>query len=262
MTGGTGRPPSLSRLNPPRQSRYPESTMKTIGLIGGVSWHSTTLYYRTLNQRVHDRLGGLASAKVLLLSVNFAEVAPHQFAPGETRHIDILADAARRLDAAGADMLLLCSNTLHEHIDTLQRGVRAPFLHIADAAGRLLTERGHRRVGLVGTRITMEAPFYADRLRTGFDLDVRTPQPGAFPAMDQLIFCELAQGQFGDPQRAQMTAMVDQLAAAGADCVLLACTELGLVTDFDHAPIPIYDSAILHAEAAVADALADVQVEA
>lgn len=229
--------------------------MKTIGLLGGMSWESTVPYYTTLNRRVAGRLGGLHSAKVLLSSVDFA---PLEALMREGAWEEIgrrLAREAAVLEEAGAGLLLLCTNTMHKVAPALESAVRIPLLHIADVTGAAVRGAGLERVGLLGTRFTMEEEFYTARLaRLG--IDVLTPPADARALVDRVIFQELCRGQLLESSRAAYLQVMDDLVARGARGIVLACTEIGLLLGDAPFPVPLFDTAALHAEAAADLALA------
>lgn len=231
--------------------------MKTIGLIGGMSWESTSQYYRLLNEGVRDRLGGNHSAKVLLHSFNFAEIERLQL-QGRMEEIGLaLVDAAEGLERAGADMILLCTNTMHVFAGQLQERIAIPLLHIAEPTGKKLQEAGHRRVALLGTAFTMEKDFYKAYLRTRFGLDVMIPGESDRKIVHRVIFEELVRGQVCDDSRAAYVRIIGELAAQGAEAVILGCTEIGLLVRPSDSPLPVFDTTPLHAQAAVEASLSD-----
>lgn len=227
--------------------------MKTIGLIGGMSWESTAHYYTALNRAAADRLGGLHSAPILLHSLDFAPVAEMQNADRWDEAGAVLADSARRLETAGAGIIGLATNTMHIIADTITDAVSVPFVHIADPTADALLEDGFARVGLLGTRFTMEKPFYADRLRQR-GLDPVVPGVG-HTELNGIIYEQLCRGIVTDASRATYVAAIERLAAQGAEAVILGCTEIGLLIDDSVSPLPVYDTTELHAKALVAAAL-------
>lgn len=231
--------------------------MKTIGLIGGLSWESSAGYYRLLNEGVRARLGGLHSASVVMVSVDFAPVEAMQRADDWQAAGAALADAARRVEAAGADFLLIGANTMHLVADAVEDAVSIPLLHIADAAGERARSHGWRRVGLLGTRFTMERDFYRARLAERFGLEVLVPGAADRELVDRVIYEELCLGKLRDASRREYARIIGELAEAGAEAVILGCTEIGLLVGPDDAAVPLLDTAAVHAEAAVARALAD-----
>ncbi len=230
--------------------------MKTIGLIGGMSWASTIEYYRILNQTAHARLGGLHSAKILLYSVDFAEIEP---AMREDRWADaarILVDAARRLEAGGADLLLLCTNTLHKVAGEIERSTRLPFLHIADACGDAIVARKLKKVGLLGTRFTMEQDFISSRLER-FNLEVLVPDAVQRASANRIIFEELVHGKILPESKAEYLEMIRGLIGRGAEGIILGCTEIGLLIQQADVAVPVFDTTQIHALAAMEMAVAE-----
>ena len=231
--------------------------MKTIGLIGGMSWESTVPYYRQVNEGIKARLGGLHSAKVVLYSVDFHEVERLQrdgdwYAAGE-----LLADAARRLQAAGADLLVLCTNTMHKVAPRMEAAVSIPLLHIADATAAAITAAGHRTVGLLGTRFTMEQDFYRQRLEEKHGLQVLVPETEDRDVVHDIIYDELCRGVIRDTSRDAYRRIMDELVDRGAGAIILGCTEIGLLVGPQDARVPLFDTTALHANAAVEAALAE-----
>jgi aspartate racemase len=225
--------------------------MKTIGLIGGMSWASTALYYRLINQEVMNRLGGLRSARVLLASLDFAEVVAGQKAGEWDRLASLLGDSARRLERAGADIVLIATNTMHKVADAVQAQLSVPLLHIGDVTADAIRAHDCRRVALLGTRYTMELPFYAERLRDKFGLDVLVPDEAARNDVHRIIYDELCHGVIDAASRATYVAIIDELAKRGAQAVILGCTEITLLIGADDSPLPVFDTTALHAKAAV-----------
>lgn len=229
--------------------------MKTIGLIGGLSAESTAEYYKILNQIVRQRLGPLHNARCLIVSVDFADFDAMM---REGRWDDAaheLAEAARSLERGGADFFLLCTNTFHKLAVQIASSVRIPFLHIADAAAQAICAAGLRRVGLLGTRFTMQETFYRARLAEKFGLDVLIPDAEQCHAVDRIIFDELVKGVIRDESREVYSRILHDLARRGAEGVLLGCTEIGLLVSPADSPVPLFDTTRLHAEAAVDSAL-------
>ena len=228
--------------------------MKTIGLLGGMSWESTTEYYRVMNETVREKLGGLHSARILILSVDFAPLADH-LADGNWPALEKeLSGAACSLVKAGADFLVLATNTMHQVAGPLEKAAGAPLLHIADAAGDELIRRHCKKVGLLGTRPTMEMDFYLGKLRER-GLDVCVPEEEDRAAIHRIIFDELCRGIVSDDSRRAGLAIINRLADCGAEAVLLACTELGLLFRPEDTDITLLDTALLHARAAALKAL-------
>jgi aspartate racemase len=227
--------------------------MKTIGLIGGMSWESTVPYYRIINETVRDRLGGLHSARIVLYSGDFAEIQRLQAAGDWAQAGDVLADAARRLQAAGADLLAVCTNTMHVVSDAIEEAVDIPLLHIADATGQSIVDHGAKRVGLLGTCFTMERDFYRNRLTDRFGLDVRVPDAADRREVHRVIFEELCVGNIRSPSRNDYVRVIEHLVDQGAEGVILGCTEIGLLIEPEDVSVPLFDTAAIHA-GALADA--------
>ncbi|MFG2894398.1 aspartate/glutamate racemase family protein [Streptomyces sp. NPDC048248] len=231
--------------------------MKTIGLLGGMSWESTAEYYRLLNQLTRERLGGLHSAKCVLYSVDFAEIEQLQVAGRWDEAAGILAEAATSLEAAGADMLLLCTNTMHKVADPVAASVGIPLLHLADTTADAVRAEGLRRVGLLGTAFTMEQDFYRGRLES-HALDVLVPDATGRDTVHRVIYEELCRGIVREESRQAYTTVIRDLVAAGAEGIVLGCTEIELLVRPQDSPVPVFPTTRLHAEAAVSRALADL----
>lgn len=229
--------------------------MRTIGLLGGMSWESTVPYYQVLNREVGRRLGGLHSARVLLLSVDFHEIEVLQHQGRWDELGDMLARDAITLEGAGAEFLVLCTNTMHLVAPAIEAAVSIPLLHIADATAERIKASGMRRVGLLGTRFTMEEPFYRGRLEERHGLEVVVPSAGDRAVVHRVIYEELVLGKILDASRAEYRRIVDGLIRQGAEGVILGCTEIGLLLKPGDAPVPLFDTALIHAEAAAAFAL-------
>ncbi len=229
--------------------------MKTIGLLGGMSWESTTEYYRILNEIVRERLGGLHSARCLLNSVDFAEIETLFHAGRWDETGQKLAEAAQQLERGGADFLLLCSNTMHKLFPQVQAAVSIPLIHIADPTAERVIQQGFTRVGLLGTRITMEETFYRGRLSTQYGLDILIPPAEDRQLIDQVIFDELVRGIIRPESRLAYRRVLHSLAMEGAQAVILGCTEIVLLVQPEDSPIPLFDTTRIHAEEAVARAL-------
>jgi aspartate racemase len=230
--------------------------MRTIGLIGGMSWDSSATYYRVINEEVRRRLGGHHCAEIVMVSVDFDRVRHMQQRGDWTAAGRLLADAATRLEAAGADCVVLATNLMHKVAPAIEAATGLPFLHIVDAVGAAATEAGASRVGLLGTRWVMEEPFYAHRLRERWGIEVLVPTAPDRVMIDQVIFEELTQGRIEPASRAEYARVVADLAAAGGQAAVLACTEIGLLLRPDDVDLPLIDSARVHALAAVDHALA------
>jgi aspartate racemase len=230
--------------------------MKTIGLIGGMSWESTIPYYRIINETVRERRGGLHSAPVVLWSVDFADIERLQAADDWDRAGALLGDAAARLERAGADLIVVCTNTMHVVADAIEASTGIPLLHIADATGEAIREAGMQRVGLLGTRFTMERDFYRKRLEERFGLEVLVPDRRQRAEVHRVIFDELCVGEIRDASRAAYVRVIEDLAERGAEGVILGCTEIGLLVSAADAALPLFDTAEIHARAAAERALA------
>ncbi|MFJ4091406.1 aspartate/glutamate racemase family protein [Kitasatospora sp. NPDC089913] len=228
--------------------------MKTIGLLGGMSWESTATYYRLLNELTRDRLGGLHSAKCVLYSVDFAEVERLQTAGEWEAAGRLLADAARAVEAAGAELLLICTNTMHKVADQVAGAVSVPLVHLADATAAAVLTAGVTRVGLLGTAFTMEQDFYRDRLAS-HGLDVMVPDPAGRALVHRVIYEELCLGVVREESRAEYRRVISELVAAGAEGVILGCTEIELLVGPGDSAVPVFPTTRIHAEAAVTAAL-------
>ena len=221
--------------------------MKTIGLIGGMSWESTIPYYRQINERIKERLGGLHSARVALYSVDFHDIERLQHAGDWDAAGRVLADAARSLKAAGADFLVLCTNTMHKVAPAIEAAVDIPLLHIADPTAEAIRAAGVATVGLLGTRFTMEQAFYKDRLVDRFGLQVLTPSEADRQAVHRIIYEELCLGQIRDESREAYRRIIAALVEQGAEAVILGCTEISLLVGQTDAAVPLFDTTALHA---------------
>jgi aspartate racemase len=229
--------------------------MRTIGLLGGMSWESTAVYYRRINENVRDRLGGLRSAKVIMHSVDFESIVELQKADAWDQAGTVLATLARSLENAGADCVLICTNTMHKLADTVQRAVSIPLLHITDVTGQAVASAGCRRPLLLATRYTMEQDFYLSQLRSKHGLSPLVPDAVDRTAVHDIIFNELCCGVVREDSRQRYLEIIATAKAAGADSVILGCTEICLLIGPQHLDLPTFDSTLLHADAAVAFAL-------
>lgn len=231
--------------------------MKTIGILGGMSWESSLEYYRLINEMVAERLGGLASAKLLMYSVNFEEYE-NMMRSGDWGVIgDRLAERAKALETAGAECMLIATNTVHKVAGRVREAISAPLLHIADAAGREIKRLGHARVALLGTKFTMLEDFYSRRLKEGFGVDVLTPDPETSEYMNEAIFGELCKGVFKPETRGRFLEIIEDLAGKGARAAVLGCTEIPLLIKQEDTDLPLIDTTFLHARMAVDFALAE-----
>ncbi|WP_266169151.1 aspartate/glutamate racemase family protein [Dyella subtropica] len=231
--------------------------MKVIGLIGGMSWESTVPYYRQINETIREHLGGLHSAKVILYSVDFHEVERLQHAGDWDTAGALLGDAARSLESAGADFLVLCTNTMHKVAAAIESSVRIPLFHIADPTAEVIKEAGLATVGLLGTRFTMEQAFYKDRLRDRHGLQVLVPEARDREIIHRVIYEELCVGKVVDASRAEYRRIMADLADQGAQGVILGCTEISLLIGPQDASFPLFDTTSIHARKAAEWALSD-----
>ena len=229
--------------------------MRTIGLIGGMSWESTAVYYRQINEEVRTLLGGLSSARIALQSLNFAEVVALQKSDRWDDAAALLSDAALRLEAAGADCVLICTNTMHLVADKVAAAINIPLIDIRHETGRVLSDAGRKRPLLLATRYTMEQGFYADYLRDTFQIELAIPNEIDRAKVHSVIFDELCCGIVNDDSRHALQKIVVRGMEAGADSVILGCTEICLSLTDDNLALPVYDSTTIHARAAVAYAL-------
>lgn len=229
--------------------------MKTIGLLGGMSWQSTIPYYRIINETVKQRLGGLHSAKIVLYSVNFAEIERMQRAGDWQAAGQLLAQAAKSLEAAGADFIVLCTNTMHKVAGAIEEATTLPLLHIADATAMAVKAAGYKTVGLLGTQFTMEQPFYKARLSEQHGLNVLTPNEAAGQQVHQIIYDELCLGKVLPESREQYRQIIAQLIDQGAEAIILGCTEISLLVSEQDSAVPLFDTTGIHARSAVELAL-------
>ncbi|MBA2780407.1 aspartate/glutamate racemase family protein [Billgrantia kenyensis] len=229
--------------------------MKTIGLLGGMSWESTVSYYRALNEGVKAALGGFHSAKLCLYSVDFAEIERLQHAGDWDATAEILSRAARSVEAAGADFLLIGTNTMHKVAPEIEASISIPLLHIADATAQRLAANGIRRVGLLGTRFTMEQDFYKGRIAEGSGIEVLVPDAAQRDLVHEVIYHELCLGQVKETSRQRYLEVIESLREQGAEAVILGCTEIALLVRQSDTAVPLYDTTAIHAEEAVKWAL-------
>ena len=229
--------------------------MKTIGLLGGMSWESTLPYYRHINEAVRERLGGLHSARLVLYSLDFHEIEALQRQGDWAAAGTLLADAARHLESAGADFLLLCTNTMHKVADAIEAASALPLLHIADPTAAAIQAAGLQRVGLLGTRFTMEQLFYRQRLEDRHGIQVLVPDEPDRAEVHRVIYEELCRGVVSEASRQAYRQVISSLVARGAQAVILGCTEIGLLVRADDAEVPLFDTCVLHAQAAAERAL-------
>ena len=231
--------------------------MKTIGLLGGMSWESTELYYRLINQNVKAQLGGLHSAKIVLFSVDFQEIETMQHAGDWDSAAQVLAQAARQIEAAGADFLLICTNTMHKVAPQVEAAIQMPLLHLADATAERIKEAGYQSIGLLGTAFTMEQDFYKGRLTDKYGLEVIVPNDEDRAVVHRIIYEELCVGVIKEESRVEYLRIMARLQAAGAEAIIEGCTEIVLLVQQKHTTVPLFDTTTIHAEAAVALALSE-----
>ncbi|KID55682.1 hypothetical protein JF50_19545 [Pseudoalteromonas luteoviolacea] len=229
--------------------------MKTIGLLGGMSWESTSNYYKYINQGVKDALGGLHSAKIVMKSVDFAPIAELQQANEWSTMANMLTQDAQDIERAGADFILICTNTMHLIFEEVQAGVGIPLIHIADPTGEQLKRDGKRKVGLLGTQFTMSESFYKDRLKNKFDIEVIVPDEEDQNVIHDVIYNELCVGIIQPESKQAYVEIIAKLQAQGAEAVILGCTEIALLVNENDTDIPLFDTAILHAGSAVSASL-------
>ncbi|MDA9526745.1 racemase [Bradyrhizobium sp. CCBAU 11434] len=223
--------------------------MQTIGLIGGMSWESTALYYKLINERVRDRMGKLHSAPLLMYSYDFQGIKEMQYAGRWTEAAASLAEVAKLLESAGARAIVLCTNTMHKLAPDIIAKVTIPFIHIGDATAQRIRAKGYRRVGLLGTIFTMEEDFYIDRLRA-HDLDVLIPSAGERADVNRIIYDELCLGIVADASRRRYQEVMAALVARGADCIILGCTEITMLVGAADTSVETFDTTAIHAETA------------
>lgn len=231
--------------------------MKTIGLIGGMSWESSVEYYRIINETVRHRLGKLYSAESIMYSFNFAEIEALQMAGKWDEATQVMIEAARRVVAGGAQVVLICTNTMHLMADEVQAAIDVPLIHIADAAADAVQAKGLRKVALLGTRFTMEQDFYRGRLARAANLEVIIPEEGERQVIHRTIYDELVAGEIKDESRAKFLAIIERLVAEGAQGIVLGCTEIPLLVKQADVAVPVFDTTTIHATAAVDFALTD-----
>lgn len=231
--------------------------MKTIGLIGGMSWESTIPYYRHINETIKQHLGGLHSAKIILYSVNFHEIEQLQRSGDWETAGALLAHAAHSLENAGADFLVLCTNTMHKVAPAIEAAVGIPLLHIADATAFAIQQAEYSKVGLIGTGFTMQQPFYRERLRQQHGLEVCVPDSADQDVIHRIIFEELCLGKIHESSRSAYRDIMDKLIRQGAQAIILGCTEISLLVSQADSSVPLFDTTAIHARAAALKALPD-----
>ena len=220
--------------------------MKTIGLIGGMSWESTATYYQVINTVIKNQLGGLHSAKIVLYSVDFSEIEACQAKGDWDRSADILSAAAQNLEKAGADFIVICTNTMHKVAPQIQQKIRIPIIHIADATAEKLKEQGIHKVALLGTKYTMQQAFYKERIRQS-GIEVVIPGENDVETVNRIIYDELCLGTIKDSSRKEYIRIIDSLKEQGAQGVILGCTEIGLLVSQGDSPLPVFDTTQIHA---------------
>lgn len=225
--------------------------MKTIGLLGGMSWESTQTYYSLINRAVNQRLGGFHSAKIVMLSVDFAEIERYQSEDDWDSAAATLANGAKRLERAGAECIAICTNTMHMVFDQICSQVTVPMIHIGDALGRFAVDGNHQCLALLGTRFTMEHPFLSDRLKNNFSIHTITPNERQRQEIHRIIYDELCSGEIRSESRDYFLTVINELSSQGADGVVLGCTEIGLLIHQSHAKIPVLDTTALHSQSLV-----------
>ncbi len=230
--------------------------MKTLGLIGGMSWESTIPYYRIINEAVKERLGGLHSARLILYSVDFAEIEACQAAGDWAKSAEIMADAAVKLQQAGADYIVICTNTMHKVVPEMLPKLQIPVIHIADATAAALKKKGIRKAALLGTKYTMTQDFYKQRLADN-GIEVVVPEADDIEIVNDVIYNELCRGEIKESSRKKYAEIINKLKAAGAGGVILGCTEIGLLIRAEDAVLPVFDTTVIHANRAAEMALAD-----
>ena len=232
--------------------------MKTIGMLGGMSWESTANYYKIINESVRNRLGGLHSAKICMYSVDFDEIEKLQHQGKWAETAEILSKAAKSIEAGGADFLLICTNTMHKVAPQIESSLSIPILHIADATASKLVSEGVKKVGLLGTRFTMEQEFYKQRVIDNFGIDVIVPTIDEQTVIHDIIYNELCIGVIQDNSRNQYLEIINSLHQQGAEAIVLGCTEIALLVKQEHTNVPLYDTTAIHAEKAVLVSLGEL----
>ncbi|RUA16927.1 MAG: aspartate racemase [Clostridia bacterium] len=234
--------------------------MKTIGLIGGMSWESSIEYYRIINETVREKMGGLHSAQCVMVSVDFAEIETLQHAGRWDELTDRMIMAARQVQAGGGDFVVLCTNTMHKMADDMQTSIAIPLLHIADATAARIKERGLHTIGLLGTRFTMEEDFYKGRLVQKHGLNILVPDEAERADVHRIIYDELVVGAIRPESKARYIEIMQHLVARGAEGVILGCTEIGLLVDQADSAVPVFDTTLIHAQVAVEYALGEYEI--
>lgn len=233
--------------------------MKTIGLLGGMSWESTVGYYRAINEGIKDNLGGLHSAKIAMVSVDFDPIEKLQHQGDWQGTAKILSDAAKNIENAGADFLLICTNTMHKVAPEIESNINIPLLHIADTTAQVLVQKGIKKVGLLGTAFTMEQDFYKGRLTDNYGLTVLVPNEMDRAIVHNVIYKELCLGNCLASSKAEYLRIIESLAEQGAEAIILGCTEIGMLVDQQDTDIMLLDTTYIHAQKAVQLAITDIE---
>jgi aspartate racemase len=229
--------------------------LKTIGLLGGMSWESTALYYKLINEEIKKQLGGLHSAKVVIYSVDFDEIEKLQHLGAWDETAKILGEAAKNIQNASADFLVICTNTMHKVAPLIQMHIDIPILHIADATGKKLQNKNIKKVGLLGTAFTMQQDFYKERINKNFDIEVLIPSEEDMTIVHKIIYEELCLGLIKEDSKKEYLRIIDNLAFKGAQGVILGCTEIGMLVKQSDTQVKLYDTTVIHSLEAVAEAL-------
>ena len=229
--------------------------MKTIGLLGGMSWESTALYYKQINEQIKKELGSLHSAKVVIYSVDFDEIEKLQHIGAWDKTAEILSSAAKNIENANADFLLICTNTMHKVVDSIEKNINIPIVHIADATAKVLQKDGIRKIGLLGTAFTMQEDFYKKRISENFDIEVIVPSLEDIQIVHKIIYEELCLGIVKDDSRKEYLRIIDSLTSKGCEGIILGCTEICMLIKEEHTKTRLYDTTTIHAQQAVSKAL-------
>ena len=229
--------------------------MKTIGLIGGMSWESSQEYYRIINETVEETMGGLHSAKSLMYSFDFEEIEKLQHQGDWDKLAELMIQAAKDLEKGGADFIIICTNTMHKMADEVQKNIQIPLLHIADAAAERIKKKGVNKIGLLGTKFTMEEDFYKDRLIDKYEIEVIIPNEQERQIVHEVIYNELCLGKINQSSKKQFKEIIQNLISAGAEGIILGCTEIPLLIKQEDVEVPLFDTTTIHAKAAVKNAL-------
>ncbi len=231
--------------------------MKTIGLIGGMSWESTLEYYKILNESVKERVGGLHSAKSIIYSFDFEEIEELQHQGNWNKLTELMIEAAQKLEKIGAELIIICTNTMHKMADEVQRAVKIPLIHIADATAEVAKEKGLKKVGLLGTKFTMEEDFYKKRITEKHGIEVIIPNKDERELIHNVIYNELCLGILSPESKARFKEIVENLISNGAEGIILGCTEIPLLIKQEDIQVPVFDTTTIHAKSAVEFSLKD-----